>query len=320
MKKFGVEMEIVGIRREKALRAIRAVGVDIREENYNHTDSASHWKIVSDSSVRDGFEVVSPILEGEAGLEQLRVTAAALDDAGATADRSCGLHVHIDAHGLSTAECRKIIRRYAAFEVEIDAFMPQSRRANNNTYCRSIREQIHSRAFQRASTLSELAHSMPGRYFKINLQAYLRHGTIEFRQHSGSANATKVCNWVRFLQAFIDESCRRAHPEITAAPSLPSTGGVMGRLAALFAAQRIVSLETMMESFGWQAHTARATIARLRRTGLDIRPLRGQHSYELIGGAAGETPIPCEDSLFAGIPADLATFYRNRAAVFSAVA
>ena len=117
MKKFGVEMEIVGIRREKALRAIRAVGVDIREENYNHTDSTSHWKIVSDSSVRDGFEVVSPILEGEAGLEQLRVTAAALDDAGATADRSCGLHVHIDAHGLSTEECRKIIRRYAAFEV-----------------------------------------------------------------------------------------------------------------------------------------------------------------------------------------------------------
>lgn len=45
MKKFGVEMEIVGIRREKALRAIRAVGVDIREENYNHTDSTSHWKM-----------------------------------------------------------------------------------------------------------------------------------------------------------------------------------------------------------------------------------------------------------------------------------
>lgn len=65
---------------------------------------------------------------------------------------------------------------------------------------------------------------MPGRYFKINLQAYLRHGTIEFRQHSGSANATKVCNWVRFLQAFIDESCRRAHPEITAAPQ-PSFHG-----------------------------------------------------------------------------------------------
>lgn len=312
-------MEIVGIRREKALRALRAVGVDIREENYNHTDSASHWKTVPDGSVRNGFEVVSPILEGEAGLEQLRVTAA-LDDAGATADRSCGLHVHIDAHGFSTEECRNIIRRYAAFETGIDAFMPQSRRGNNNTYCRSIREQIHSPAFQRANALSELAHAMPNRYLKINLQAYLRHGTIEFRQHSGSANATKICNWVRFLQAFIDESCRRAHPENTAAPSLPSTGGVMGRLTALFAAQRIVSLETMMERFGWQAHTARATIARLRRTGLDIRPLRGRHSYELIGGAAGETPGPCEDSLFAGIPADIVTFYRNRAAVFSAVA
>ena len=41
---------------------------------------------------------------------------------------------------------------------------------------------------------------------------------------------------------------------------------------------------------------------------------------DIYPGAAGETPIPCEDSLFAGIPADLATFYRNRAAVFSAVA
>ena len=73
-------MEIVGIRREKALRALRAVGVDIREENYNHTDSASHWKTVPDGSVRNGFEVVSPILEGED--DRGRTGAAARDGGG----------------------------------------------------------------------------------------------------------------------------------------------------------------------------------------------------------------------------------------------
>ena len=38
---------------------------------------------------------------------------------------------------------------------------------------------------------------------KVNLEAYSRHRTVEFRQHSGTINFTKIENWVRFLGRMI---------------------------------------------------------------------------------------------------------------------
>ena len=72
-RKFGIEMEIVGIDRQTALRALRAISISVQNEDYNH-NTRGHWKLVSDSSVHGGFEVVSPVLHGEAGLEEARMT------------------------------------------------------------------------------------------------------------------------------------------------------------------------------------------------------------------------------------------------------
>ena len=35
-RKFGVELELVGITREQAVRALTGVGITVREEGYNH--------------------------------------------------------------------------------------------------------------------------------------------------------------------------------------------------------------------------------------------------------------------------------------------
>ena len=59
---------------------------------------------------------------------------------GATANRSCGYHVHLDAADLTASDIRAIVTRYADHESEIDAFMPPSRRGNANTYCGSVIE------------------------------------------------------------------------------------------------------------------------------------------------------------------------------------
>ena len=126
-RKFGIELEVVSINRQTALRALRAVGINVQDESYNHS-TRSHWKLVSDASVRDGFEVVSPILRGEQGIEEAMTVAAALDDAGATVNRSCGFHVHFDAADLSAGDIKTIVKRYAAHEAEIDAVMPPRRR------------------------------------------------------------------------------------------------------------------------------------------------------------------------------------------------
>lgn len=114
-RRFGIELEITGITQAKAVAALRAVGLEVSTPGYTHS-TASTWKIVPDGSVHNGFEVVSPILQGEAGLDVASVAINALKTASAKADRTCGFHVHFDASGLGVEELRTIVNRYAAFE------------------------------------------------------------------------------------------------------------------------------------------------------------------------------------------------------------
>jgi hypothetical protein len=53
-----------------------------------------------------------------------------------------------------------------------------------------------------------------GRYNKVNLCAFLRHGTIEFRQHSGTMNVDKVINWIVFCVNFVETSANTSTAEI----------------------------------------------------------------------------------------------------------
>ncbi len=326
-RKFGVEIEMTGITREQAVRALTLVGINVQSEGYNHT-TRTHWKIVPDGSVTDGFEVVSPVLEGDAGLEQLRTVVTALDDMGGKVDRRCGYHVHFDAADLSVEHVRAIVLRYAAHEAEIDSFMPSSRRGNANTYCRSVREFAGSGRCRNASSLRELIGAQGGRYFKVNLQSYHAHGTVEFRQHSGTLNAPKAVNWVRLLEAFIAETKSRVDapaaapaPVAVAAPAV-RLRGVQAQLADMLR-QGEVSLQAMVERFGWQPHTARAAVTRLRRAGLDIVcPRHGGNVYRLVS-AAPAPAAPVRDltgTLWDGVADALRTFYRNRAAVLAVAA
>jgi hypothetical protein len=322
--KFGAELEMTGITREQAARALQQIGIDIRDENYNHS-TQNYWKIVSDSSVRGGFEVVSPILQGEEGLEQLQAVVTALDDMGGNVNRSCGYHVHFDATSLSLAHMRAIVTRYAAHEAEIDTFMPRSRRGNDNTFCRSMAALAANRNFQNASTIQELVNAQGSRYFKVNLQSYYRHGTIEFRQHSGTLNAAKAVNWVRFLGAFINATVAIVDaPAATPAPEaaqsqISAMSGVLGQLAEMFR-QGEVTLQAMMDRFGWQAHSARAAVTRLRKTGMRIACMPGGTVYSLRGTDHIATAHRRTDSLWEGIADTLRVFYRNRAAVLAVAA
>jgi hypothetical protein len=43
-----------------------------------------------------------------------------------------------------------------------------------------------------------------GRYHGVNLNSIQTHRTLEFRQHSGTLNATKIDNWQKFTRLFMD--------------------------------------------------------------------------------------------------------------------
>lgn len=210
---------------------------------------------------------------------------------------------------------KNVLRRYAAHEAEIDAFMPKSRRGNENRYCQSLTRYVGR--LDEASTVRAVASCLPSRYMKVNLESISRHGTIEFRQHSGTVNAAKIANWVRFLAAFIDQ-CKLGHAQI--ASEIPSLSGVQAKLASMFRSQGTVTLAKIMEKFGWLDITARAAVTRLRKAGMEIKATKvdGQAAYMFNGTRGTNASLP--DSLWNGIEPEVAMFYQRRAAVLAVAA
>lgn len=219
--RFGVEIEFTGAELrtvETEMQAILAgTSIDVVREGYNHV-TRPHWKITTDATVTehrnyssgDGFggELVSPILEGEAGLLELKKVLEALNSVqGVAVDVRCGLHVHLSWDGMTTTHVKNIVRRYAANETQIDGWMPRSRKANNSRWCSSIagnRYPLRDIA-NHQGTLERMA-GLAGRYYKVNLQCLSRYGTVEFRQHSGTTDYTKISAWVKFLMGFCEAS------------------------------------------------------------------------------------------------------------------
>lgn len=219
-RKFGIEIECFGMSIDRAADVIRAAGIEVVFEGYNHA-RRDHWKIVTDSSVADGFEVVSPILFGNEGLAAVRKVGQALVAAGARVDRRCGFHVHVDARDLSGADILNIIRRYAAHEAQIDALMPTSRRGTNNTYCRAMEDVVRAvRNVSESATTRQVCERVYERYYKLNVQAFTRHGTVEFRQHSGTVDYRKMVNWIQFCVQFVEDS-RTVQVQTAGAPAVP---------------------------------------------------------------------------------------------------
>ena len=127
-RRFGVEIEFLStITVDAALMSLRAAGIRVEYMGYTH-QTTPQWKIVTDGSC--GYELVSPVLEGEAGLEEVRIAAAALEAAGAQVDRRCGFHVHFDASSMKLKAVKNLFKLWLKFEDVLDTFQPQSRRGN----------------------------------------------------------------------------------------------------------------------------------------------------------------------------------------------
>ena len=181
------------------------------------------WRIVTDNSLscpRGGecnkFELVSPILKGGNGLTKVdRVLKALNTISSVEVGKTMGFHVHVDVSKLSCNELVKICQNFIKYERAMDSLMPPSRRKND--YSKSNEKAITSNdphsALASCENLSDLAGIMnPNncRYYKLNLQNLVtgKQTTLEFRQHSGSANISKIKNWIRFCTTFVHNSAK----------------------------------------------------------------------------------------------------------------
>lgn len=214
---FGVEIEFTEASYKDVLAAMAEVGLQCEFKGYTH-EVMSGWKIVTDSSVSHrydtqkqmfvgGLELVSPILRGKNGLRQLYLACGALKRAGAQVNKTCGLHVHHGIDDVKPEAVRNVIKAYQKHRKIIDMVMAPSRRAcapeaqkyanQYNAYEMGIINSITS-----DTDLRTVAQKLR-RFRAINLTSYPKYGTIEFRQHQGTLDASKIAHWVMFGQGMI---------------------------------------------------------------------------------------------------------------------
>lgn len=360
-RKFGVELEIVNLAIPTVVLALRNAGIDAHAEGYNHA-LRNHWKVVTDASVVGnngipGCEVVSPVLVGEDGLEEVRKVCRALVAAGATVNKTCGLHVHVNARDLTARDIAMTVTRYANTEASIDALVPVSRRGSYNRFCKSVVSLVRTNS-ARLATVSTPADCVTAlrtypndenRFLKLNLESYLRHGTVEFRQHSGSVNAEKVCNWIRFCVNFVETSRRYASllpattattvaPAATVAPRRRGRGAnrrpaAPARVRAILADGCYHTPSEIASLAGIAEASIPAVISGLRRVlrtegrGSLIRNSRRRGYYLALGfddlsAYALNTPttptvsydsvLPADDSCFIGLNSQVINYYQER--------
>lgn len=150
------------------------------------SESLPHWtRVVSDGSIRptgqeaDGHEIRA-LLDRTTAEPRLFRLCERMQKLGLRVNRSCGLHIHLDARAASSFdEVVRVGRIMDAWLYALRELLPASRRGND--YCK----------FGIAPT---------DRYRAVNVSSWAKHRTIEIRCHSATLDYTKVVAWLRLCE------------------------------------------------------------------------------------------------------------------------
>lgn len=211
-----------------------------RSAQYSDKDVKPYWKIKPDSSILCpletpscfAYELVSPVLSGQNGLNQVKSQIVAMQNLKPSADYSSGLHLHtFIGKNFNSPEfltnLKKILINFIKFEEVFDSIMPLTRQKSINGYCQSIRfnqnlanfdnfpAQLKISQAKNFEELNQLVNPGNGtsfqRHFKINLQPIFTLGTIEWRQHSATVDLEKVESWIRLILLFVRNSINQTY-------------------------------------------------------------------------------------------------------------
>ena len=239
---YGIELEMSSSAewtREAICMDLRKYGIAMANiDSYTEGKrTLSCWKLVGDGSIAcsmrepncNRFELVSPILKAEVGIGATTNLLKMMKVYNIQLNRSMGFHVHYDVSKFEAPDIAKICARFLQFEEAIDLIMPKSRRtgsAESDAYFRSnlkaamdalsTNEEQVFHLLSQCETIEDLAMIMnptklpsrDPRYFKLNFQNLVngRQPTIEFRQHSSTANPDKVEAWIKFVVRFCENA------------------------------------------------------------------------------------------------------------------
>jgi Putative amidoligase enzyme len=213
MKKIVDEMQLPAKEYKKDMTLKREGTLSMREEYEQSPTGTVCWFYKSDMSVYGGNEtreIVSPILKGKNGIEQVRAICSAMRQSGFYANATAGVHVHLGAQGLSLETFKNICYNYTMFEPLVDMMFPSDRRWSNAYYAESFSQHRNwLRDLDAANSFDDLVRNlMNDRYYKVNLKAYYSLSTIEFRQCIGT-NDDRLIIWFLHYCFYLMEVSKR---------------------------------------------------------------------------------------------------------------
>lgn len=225
--KFGIEIEFTGITRTKAAEiAAQYLGGGITSAgDYYNTQRVTApdnrvWKFMSDASITcqrkvrgqiksaDGaysVELVSPILLYRQDIDTLQGMVRALRKAGGFANKSCGIHIHLDGSTHTPRSIRNFVNIIASHnDLFYKALQIEPARMR---YCKKMDEYLvkqmnllKPKTFEQIETIwyerypgSRDQHYHTSRYHFLNLHSFFHgHRTVELRGFNGTLHAGKI--------------------------------------------------------------------------------------------------------------------------------
>ena len=243
-QRFGIEIEMTGITREKAAEVTaeyfgtRTHYVGTYYDTYAAIDNQGRqWKFMSDASITaqrkvDGrrvnagneyrTEMVSPICTYE-DIVPIQEIIRKLKEYGAITNKSCGIHVHINAEPFDARTLRNITNIMAAKEDLIYKALGVSV-DRQHRWCQPVDtrflEELNRRKPKSMEAVERIwyngesrrdQHYDDSRYHCLNLHSVFQKGTVEFRLFNGTLHAGKIKAYIQFCLAIgaqaLNQSC-----------------------------------------------------------------------------------------------------------------
>jgi hypothetical protein len=248
---YGVEIEMTGITRETAAKAIAAYFGTTATNAGTYYDKwqardpeGKTWTLMSDGSLTKerkvgrgryehtgdnnySVELVSPILQYNE-IPKLQEVVRQLRHAGAKVNGSCGLHVHVGAENHTAKTLRNVLGiMYAKEDLLFKALQVRDSRVS---YCRKTRKDVltQARAAKGGLTMDKLEriwydgdtsarheHYNCSRYHALNLHATFSHKTVEFRLFNATLHAGEVKAYVHLALAVNAQAMRQKSTQLT---------------------------------------------------------------------------------------------------------
>ena len=179
----------------------RCFGVELETADCpNHIRLRGHtcFGAKEDGSI-SGLEFISPILQGDKGLAEIRKFCRLAHQNHFEVDDECGFHVHIDLRESTSLQRRHLAYAYR-LTIELWQKLVDPDRLRN-CFCRP--PDYEAETVLNAASFDTFARHLT-RYEFINWRAWGSHKTVEIRGYQGTLRGPEICNWIVAHLRFVD--------------------------------------------------------------------------------------------------------------------